>query len=142
MACNSHAGQRGWRTADAEIKMLSELSRNEYLAAVSFFHVGGVSFAAACTKMRMAHAVRWRLGDVNEETVADEETTTDEDNDEDDEMMVCKCEAQRRALESTNQAMMFARVVTTELTAAAAVAWWGDSEGEVVVVKDVRRFGD
>ena len=48
MACDSRAVQRDWRTADAEMRMISELSRDGYLvavyvAAVSFFHVGGVS---------------------------------------------------------------------------------------------------
>ena len=48
MACDSRAGQRDWRTAGAEIKMLSKLSRDEYLAACNELLSCGRSFICGC----------------------------------------------------------------------------------------------
>ena len=61
-------------------------------------------------------------------------------------VVLCDIESSRIeigvAMAAAAEAMTFARAVTAELTAAAAVVWWGDSEEKVVVTKGVARHGD
>ena len=61
-------------------------------------------------------------------------------------VVLCDIESSRIeigvAMAAAAEAMTFARAVTAELTAAAAVVWWGDSEEKVVVTKGVAWHGD
>ena len=61
-------------------------------------------------------------------------------------MVLCDIESSRIeigvAMAAAAEAMTFARAVTAELTAAAAVVWWGDSEEKEAVMKDVVWYGD
>ena len=60
-------------------------------------------------------------------------------------VVLCDIESSRIeigvATAAAAEAMTFARAVTAELTAAAAVVWWG-SEEKVAMMKDVGRHGD
>ena len=61
-------------------------------------------------------------------------------------VVLCDIESSRIeigvAMAAAAEAMTFARAVTAELTAAAAVVWWGDNEEKEAVVKDVVWYGD